>query len=142
MNHWLVKQEPEDYAFAQFVKDQRTDWTGVRNFQARNFLRAMATGDAVLYYHSGGEKAVVGEAAVSRVAFPDPTAGPDEQKGAWVAVELRAGEAFRRAVSLAEMKADPALRDLLLVKQSRLSVLPVTPAQYARILQLADRMEQ
>ena len=145
MNHWLVKQEPEDYAFSQFVKDRRTDWTGVRNFQARNFLRAMATGDAVLYYHSGGEKAVVGEATVSRAAFPDPTAGPHEQKGAWVAVELRAGKAFVCAVSLAEMKADPTLRDLLLIKQSRLSVLPVTPTQYARILELAaqpDRTDQ
>ena len=138
MNHWLVKQEPEDYAFAQFAKDGRTDWTGVRNYQARNFLRAMAVGDAVLYYHSGEEKAVVGTATVSRAAFSDPTAGLDEAKGQWVAVELRAGEAFPRAVGLAEIKADAALQDLLLVTHSRLSVMAVTPAQYNQIVRLAS----
>lgn len=137
MNHWLVKQEPEEYAFAQFVKDRRTDWTGVRNYQARNFLRAMVEGDAVLYYHSGDEKAVVGTATVSRAAFPDPTAGPDEEKGQWIAVELRAGKTFSRAVPLAEIKADAALKDLLLVRHSRLSVMPVTAEQYARIVHLA-----
>ena len=137
MNHWLVKQEPEDYAFAQFVKDKRTDWTGVRNFQARNHLRAMAKGDTVLYYHSGEEKAIVGTATVLRPAFPDPTMEPDEEKGQWVAVELRAGKACKRALPLAEIRADPALGNLPLVKQSRLSVLPVGPAEYARILHLA-----
>ena len=137
MNHWLVKQEPEDYAFAQFARDGRTDWTGVRNFQARNFLRAMVVGDAVLYYHSGTQKAVVGTATVSRAAFPDPTATDDEAKGQWVAVELRAGEVFGRAVSLTEIKADPALGDLPLIRHTRLSVMPVTPAQYARIVRLA-----
>ena len=138
MNHWLVKQEPEDYAFAQFARDARTDWTGIRNFQARNYLRAMTVGDAVLYYHSGGEKAVVGMATVSRAAFPDPTAEADEAKGQWVAVELRADEALPRAVTLAEIKADPALQDLLLIRHTRLSVVPVTAAQHARILHLAS----
>lgn len=137
MHHWLVKQEPEDYAFAQFAEEGRTNWTGVRNFQARNFLRAMSVGDAVLYYHSGAEKAVVGTAVVSRTAFPDSTAEVDEERGQWVAVELRAGEAFARAVTLAEIKADPALAEMPLIRHTRLSVMPVTPAQYARIVHLA-----
>ena len=137
MHHWLVKQEPEDYAFARFARDGRTDWTGVRNFQARNNLRAMSVGDAVLYYHSGGEKAVVGTATVSRAAFPDPTMGSEEQKGQWIAVELRADEALARPVTLAAIKADAALRDLPLIRHTRLSVMPVAAAQYARILRLA-----
>ena len=137
MNHWLVKQEPEDYSFAQFAQDKRTDWTGVRNYQARNYLRAMQAGDAVLYYHSGGERAVVGTATVSRGAFPDPTTEPDEQKGAWVAVELQAGEAFASPLPLAAVKADPALQNLPLVRHTRLSVIPVTRAEYEHILRLA-----
>ncbi len=137
MNHWLVKQEPEDYSFAQFARDKRTDWTGVRNFQARNYLRAMQTGDAVLYYHSGGEHAVVGTATVSRAAFPDPTTEPDEQKGTWVAVELRAGEAFANPLPLAAVKADPALQNLPLVRHTRLSVMPVARTEYEHILRLA-----
>lgn len=137
MNHWLVKQEPEDYAFAQFVKDKRTDWTGVRNFQARNSLRSMEKGDAVLYYHSGEERAIVGTATVSRTAFPDPTVEPDEEKGAWVAVELHAGKALASPLPLASVKADALLKNMVLAKNSRLSVMPVTVAEHARILQLA-----
>ncbi len=136
MNHWLIKQEPGDYAFAQFVKDKRTDWTGVRNFQARNNLSAMKTGDAVLYYHSGDERAIVGTATVSRAAFPDPTTEPDEEKGAWVAVELRAGETLKNPLPLAAVKADALLKDMVLAKNSRLSVMPVSPAEHARILHL------
>ena len=81
MNHWLVKQEPEDYPFAQLVKDSRTAWTGVGNFQARNHLRAMRNGDRVLYYHSGKEKAIVGTTQVSREAFADPTVAADDPPG-------------------------------------------------------------
>ena len=138
MNHWLVKQEPEDYAFTQFAQDGRTDWTGVRNYQARNYLREMKEGDAVLYYHSGGERAVVGTAHVSRAAFPDPTAEPDEQKGAWVAVGLRAGQAFANPLPLAAIKADLALQDMPLVRHTRLSVMPVTRVEYERIVRLAS----
>ena len=90
MNYWLVKSEPDTYGWPQFVADRRTDWTGVRNYQARNFLRAMKTGDQVLYYHSGKEKAVVGTATVSRAAFPDPTADPEDAD--WSAVELCPGK--------------------------------------------------
>ena len=134
MNHWLVKQEPDDYAFAQFAKDKRTDWTGVRNYTARNHLRAMKKGDAVLYYHSGGERAIVGTATVAREAFPDPTMEAGEEKGAWVAVELRAGKPLGRALSLTEIKADPHLQNLPLIRLSRLSVMPVTREEYECIL--------
>ena len=137
MNHWLVKQEPEDYALARFIEDEHTEWTGVRNFQARNYLRAMRAGDPVLYYHSGGERAIVGTATVSRAAFADPTMEAGEEKGQWVAVGLRAGETLRREVPLAEIKADPVLRNMVLAKNSRLSVMPVSPEEYARILHLA-----
>ncbi len=136
MNHWLVKQEPEDYSFAQFAKDKRTDWIGVRNFQARNNLRAMQVGDAVLYYHSGEERAIVGMARVSRTVFPDPTMEADEEKGQWVAVELTAGKALKNPLPLAAVKADATLKNMVLAKNSRLSVMPVSPEEYARILHL------
>ena len=138
MNHWLVKQEPEDYAFTQFSKDERTDWTGVRNFQARNNLRAMKEGDAVLYYHSGEERAVVGTATVSHSAFPDPTMAADEEKGQWVAVELQAVSALKNPLPLAAIKADPALKNMVLAKNSRLSVMPVSREEYEHILRLAS----
>ncbi len=137
MNYWLVKQEPEDYPFSQLVKDRQTDWTGVRNFQARNNLRAMKTGDHVLYYHSGAQKAVVGTATVSREAFPDPTVTADDPKGDWFAVELRAGESLPHPVTLAEIKTDPVLSNLLLVRHSRLSVMPVGQVEYAHLLRLS-----
>ena len=139
MNYWLVKQEPEDYPFARLVEDKRTDWTGVRNFQARNNLRAMKQGDRVLYYHSGGEKAVVGTAHVSREAFPDPTVAADDPHGEWFAVELCADRPFARPLPLGEIKADPALHDLPLVKQSRLSVMPVSRAAFEHVLAVTRR---
>ena len=134
MNYWLVKQEPEDYPFAQLVKDKRTAWTGVRNFQARNYLRAMKNGDRVLYYHSGKDKAIVGTARVSREVFADPTVAGDDPPGEWFAVELSADASLARPLPLAEIKADPALRNLPLVKQSRLSVMPVGRAEFEHIL--------
>ena len=135
MKHWLVKQEPAAYPFSQLVADGRTAWTGIRNYQARNFLREMRVGDTVLYYHSVEEKAVVGVASVSRTAFPDPTMDQAEMKGEWVAVELKAGEALARPVGLAEIKADPALAGLLLARHSRLSVMPVGAAEFRRIME-------
>ena len=132
MNHWLTKSEPETYSFAQLVADKRTDWTGVRSYQARNFLRAMKVGDQVLYYHSGKEKAVVGLATVTRPAFPDPTADPDE--GDWSAVELRAGEPLPAPVTLAAIRTDPSLAKMMLLSHSRLSVQPVSPAEFERII--------
>jgi predicted RNA-binding protein with PUA-like domain len=132
MNHWLVKQEPAEYAWADFVRDGRTAWTGVRNFQARNHLRAMKRGDRVLYYHSGEERAVVGVARVEREAYPDPTA----TEGDWSCVDLVPVKALARPVTLAEIKADPALKDMPLLRQARLSVMPLTAAQFRRVLAL------
>ena len=139
MNYWLVKQEPEDYPFSRLVADGHTDWTGVRNFQARNNLRAMKNGDRVLYYHSGGEKAIVGTVRVSREAFPDSTLAADDPPGEWFAVELSADKPLARPLPLAEIKTDPALQDLPLVKQSRLSVMPVSRAAFEHILAVTRR---
>lgn len=131
MNYWMVKQEPSSYSFDDFSKDGATDWTGVRNYQARNNLIAMKKGDKVLFYHSGDEKAVVGHATVSKPQFPDPT---DE---AWVAVELAAGKKFKNSVPLSAIKANMALKDIALVKNSRLSVLPLTKDEYDEVVSMA-----
>lgn len=131
---WLVKQEPEDYSWSQFVRDGRAAWTGVRNFQARNNLRAMKAGDRVFYYHSGEERQIVGLARVVRAAYADPTA----KEGDWAAVDLAPVAPLARAVTLQEIKADPALKSLLLVRNSRLSVMPISENGFARILELAD----
>jgi len=130
---WLVKQEPSAYPFERFMADGRTTWDGVRNATARIHLRGMKRGDRVLYYHSGDQKAVVGLARVARAAYPDPTA----KEGDWVAVDLEADAALRRPVTLAEIKADATFADFALVRMSRLSVLPVSAAQLARILAMA-----
>ncbi|HWW00301.1 MAG TPA: EVE domain-containing protein [Candidatus Acidoferrum sp.] len=133
MQFWLVKQEPEAYSWAMLVKDRRTAWTGVRNFQARINLRAMKKGDLVFYYHSVSEKQVVGIARVEKEAYPDPTA----TEGEWVCVDLVPVNALRKPVSLDAIRADKVLAEMKLVKQSRLSVTPVTPDQFNRILKLA-----
>ena len=133
MNYWLVKQEPTAYSWDDFVKDGKTAWTGVRNFQARNNLRAMRAGDRVLFYHSVTDKAIVGEAEVLREAFTDPTA----REGNWVAVELKPNKALSRRVSLEEIKANKKLSQLALVRSPRLSVMPVTADEYRSILALS-----
>jgi predicted RNA-binding protein with PUA-like domain len=132
-NYWLVKQEPADYSWSDFVKDGGTQWTGVRNFAARNHLRGMKAGDAVFYYHSGEEKRVVGLARVKREAFPDPTA----EEGDWSAVEIAPVKALAAPVSLAAIKADAVLKDMVFVRQSRLSVSPLNASQFERLLKLA-----
>jgi len=131
---WLVKQEPEDYSWSTFCADQRAAWTGVRNFQARNNLRAMTQGDSVFYYHSGAEKQVVGLARVAKTAYPDPTA----KEGDWSAVDLVPVKSLRQPVPLAAMKADAVLKEMALLRQSRLSVSPVTETQARRLLELAE----
>jgi len=131
-NHWLVKQEPEAYSWQTFVQDGGTAWTGVRNYQARNNLRAMKPGDGVFYYHSGVDKAVVGLAEVAKEAYPDPTA----KEGDWVAVELKPLKPFGQPVSLQVIKGDPLLKQMVLVRNSRLSVMPVTAQEFNRILTL------
>jgi predicted RNA-binding protein with PUA-like domain len=133
VNYWLVKQEPTAYSWDDFVKEGKTAWTGVRNFQARNNLRSMKTGDRVLFYHSVTDKAIIGEAEVLREAFPDPTA----TEGNWIAVELKPIKPLRRRVSLEEVKADKKLSQLALVRSPRLSVMPVTADEYRVILALS-----
>ena len=134
MNYWLVKSEPEAYAWSTLVKEGRTGWTGVRNFQARNNLRAMKTGDVVFYYHSGDEKSVVGLARVTREAYPDPTAA----EGDWSAVDIVPVKAAAKPVPLAVIKADKVLKETALVRQSRLSVTPLTADQFKRLLALTE----
>jgi len=132
MQHWLVKQEPEKYPWAQFIKDKGTYWDGVRNYQARNNLRAMAKGDGVLYYHSVSEKAVVGVAEVTREAYPDPTA----KEGDWSVVDLKPVQAMATPVTLAQIKAEPKLAGMGLLKQSRLSVSPLSAKEFRLILKM------
>ena len=128
--YWLVKSEPEAYAWADLVRDGRTAWTGVRNYQARIHLNAMRRGDGVLFYESVTTKAVVGTATVAKTAFPDTTA---DEPG-WVAVELKAGSPLPRPVTLAQIKADAALAGIALLRQSRLSVMPLTAAEFGHIV--------
>jgi predicted RNA-binding protein with PUA-like domain len=134
MNYWIVKQEPEDYSFADFVADGKTAWTGVRNYQARNNLRAMKVGDKVLFYHSGEEKAVVGQARVEKAAYADPTA----KEGDWVAVDLKAGKPLKNPVTLAALKADKLLKDIALVRNSRLSVSSIQANEFSRIVEISE----
>ena len=132
MNYWTVKSEPESYGWAQFVKDGKTDWTGVRNFQARINLAAMKNGDTVFFYHSVTDKAIVGVAKVTREAFRDPTA----KEGDWVAVELVPVKALARPVTLEQIKADKIFAESPLVRSSRLSVSPFNTEQGKRVLEL------
>ncbi len=130
---WLVKQEPSTYSWSDFVADKTTSWTGVRNFTARNNLRAMQKGDDVFFYHSMTGKEIVGLATVSRTAHPDPTA----KEGDWSAVELKAGKALARPVTLDEIKRTPRLKEMALLRYSRLSVQPVTAAEFKEVLRLS-----
>lgn len=132
-NYWLVKQEPEAYSWSDFVKDGKTAWTGVRNFQARNNLRAMKKGDLVMFYHSVSDKQVVGIAKVDKEFYPDPTA----EEGDWSVVDLVPVKPLKIFVSLEQIKADATLKDMPLVRQSRLSVTPLNEAQFKRLLELA-----
>jgi predicted RNA-binding protein with PUA-like domain len=131
---WLVKQEPTAYSWEQFVADGKTDWTGVRNFQARNNLRRMKVGDEVLFYHSVNGKAVVGVARVTKEAFADPTAA----NGDWSAVELEPERAVTPPVTLDQIKAESELQEIPLLKQSRLSVMPLTKEEFQGILNLTS----
>ena len=129
---WLVKQEPEGYSWDDFVRDGRTEWTGVRNFQARNNLRQMKAGDRVLFYHSGSGKCVVGIAEVAKAAYPDPTA--DEAQ--WIAVDLKPVKPLKKEVSLADMREHSKLSNMLLIRQSRLSVMPLAKEEFETIVKL------
>ena len=132
---WLVKQEPSAYSWTNFVADGKTAWTGVRNYTARNNLRAMQKGDAVLYYHSVTDKAVFGIARVIREAYADPTA----TEGDWSAVDLAPEKALPRPVTLDEIKRNPKLKEMALLRLSRLSVQPITSAEFQEILRMAGQ---
>ena len=133
-SYWLVKSEPNKYSWDDFVKDGSTYWDGVRNAQARNNLRAMSKGDLVLYYHSNEGKEVVGIARVTQESYQDPTT-PDER---WLVVDLEPVKPLKENVTLAMIKDDPKLRDVALVKQSRLSVMPIEKPHFERILALGN----
>jgi predicted RNA-binding protein with PUA-like domain len=135
MKHfWLVKQEPTSYSWSDFVAEGETSWTGVRNFAARNNLRKMKRGDEVLFYHSGNDKAVVGIAKVTRTAYPDPTA----KEGDWSTVDLAAVKPLSRPVTLREIKANSRLKGIPLVRQSRLSVMPLGGAEFREVMNMAS----
>lgn len=133
MNYWMVKSEPTSYSWTDFEKKGEDVWDGVRNYQARNFLREMKKGDQVLFYHSGKDKAVVGIAEVSEEAFPDP------KDGDWVAVNLKSKSPLQNPVSLLAIKADDRLSEMLMLKQSRLSVMAVTKAEFDLILKMSSK---
>lgn len=131
--YWLVKQEPSAYSWTDFVADGRTSWTGVRNYTARNNLREMQKGDKVLYYHSVTDKAVIGIAEVARTAYPDATA----QEGDWSAVDLISKQPLSRPVTLDEIKKNPRLKEMALLRLSRLSVQPVTSTEFQEIVRMS-----
>src|SRR5882724_8078320 len=134
-NFWLVKQEPSSYSWSDFVAEGQTSWTGVRNYAARNNLRKMRKGDEVLFYHSGGDKAVVGIAQVTRTAYPDPTAKEDD----WSTVDLAPVKPLRRAVTLSEIKDNLKLKGIPLVRQSRLSVMPLAEPAFREIVKMSTK---
>lgn len=126
MAHWLFKSEPEAYSWDKLVKDKRTGWTGVRNYQANNNMKAMKVGDTGFFYHSVSDKSVVGVVEVSKAHHPDPT----DETGRFGMVEVKALKPFPKPVTLDQIKADPRLQDLALIRQSRLSVMPIDAASW------------
>jgi predicted RNA-binding protein with PUA-like domain len=135
--HWILKTEPSDYSFADLQRDRRTRWSGVSNPVALKHLRSMAPGDEVMIYHTGDEKRIVGLARVAGAPYPDPDAG-DERR---TVVDVSAGEPLAKPVTLATIKADPAFAELALVRQGRLSVVPVPDQLWKRLLELGGRAD-
>ncbi len=132
INYWLVKSDPEEYGWENLLQDKNTSWTGVRNFAARNHLRAMKKGDHVLFYHSQSDKAVVGISKVVKEHFPDKTAS----EGDWSAVEIAAMKPLKNPVTLARIKTEKKLKDIALIRQSRLSVMPLTKEEFDMIVNM------
>lgn len=132
MKHWLIKTEPGTYAWRDLCRDGKTSWDGVRNFQARNNIRAMRPGDRALFYHSVSEKRILGVVRIVAEPYPDPTA----RDGDWSAIDVEPESAFQRPVTLAEIKSERTLRSMALLKQSRLSVQPVKKSEFDRIVAL------
>jgi len=133
MAYWLIKSEPSAYSWDQLVKDKKTSWTGVRNFQAQINLKAMKTGDRAFFYHSGEGKEIVGIAEVTKTAYPDST----DKEGKSITVDFKAVEPVKKKVTLAEIKADPKFKEMKLVRQSRLSVSPVSDEHWKLLLKMA-----
>jgi predicted RNA-binding protein with PUA-like domain len=133
MRYWLVKTDPEAYSWEQFLKDKTTVWDGVRNYQARNNLKEMKTGDRVLFYNSGEDREVKGIVVVTKEFFPDPTT--DDER--WVAIGLKVEKKFKKYVTLDIIKNDKSLADIALIRQSRLSVMPLTEPEFQRITELS-----
>lgn len=134
MNYWLVKSEPEAYSYDRLEKEGKTMWEGVRNYAARNNLRAMHKGDLVLFYHSVKGLEVVGICKVTKEAYPDPTA----EKGDWSVVDLAPVKRFTKPVSLQDIKATPELQNIGLVRIGRLSVMPLEQAEFEKILEMGE----
>lgn len=132
MNYWLVKTEPDTYSWNDLLKDKKTIWDGVRNFQARSHLKKMEKGDIVFIYHTGEEKAIIGLSQVAKPAYPDP------KDAEWVVVELAARKQLKKPITLAQIKSDKRLSDMVLVRASRLSVQPVKIAEYDLIIGLSE----
>ncbi len=133
MAYWLIKSEPSAYSWDQLVKDKKTSWTGVRNFQAQINLKAMKVGDRAFFYHSGEGKEIVGIAEVTKTAYPDTT----DKEGKSVTVDFKAVEPVKKKVTLAEIKADPKFKEMKLVRQSRLSVSPVSDEHWKLLMKMA-----
>lgn len=133
MNYWLIKSDPDTYSFEQMLKDKITIWDGVRNYQARNYLAQMKKGDKLLFYHSGKEKSIVGIVSLIEESFPDPTTDDP----AWLAVKVGEPKKFDKKISINEMKNNPILKNMLLFKQSRLSVMPLSKDEFNEITRLA-----
>lgn len=135
MQYWLIKSEPENYSWEEFEKKGTEMWNGVRNYAARNHLRAMHKKDLCLFYHSGKETAIVGIAEVVKTAYPDPTA----TEGDWSAVDVKPIKKLKRPITLQEIKKEKSLADMILIKISRLSVQPLTEYQYKLILDMSNK---
>jgi predicted RNA-binding protein with PUA-like domain len=133
VQYWLVKSDPDTYSWDDLKKEGTTSWDGIRNYAARLHLKAMKKGDKVLVYHSGGESVIKGLATVTKELYPDPTSKEQE----WFSVELKAGNEFKNSVSLAQIKKTPSLKNMTLLKISRLSVMPVTEKEFETIVSLS-----
>jgi len=136
MAYWLVKSEPDAFSWQQQVENKVEPWTGVRNHMAKNNLKAMRKGDRAFFYHSNIGKEIVGVVEVAREAYPDPSVAPDDPKGDWVCVDMKAVGPMPTPVTLAAIKAEPKLADVALIRMSRLSVMPITPEHWKLICKM------
>lgn len=135
MQYWLLKSDPEAYSWENLEKDKTTVWDGIRNFQARNNLKLMKVGDIALFYHSNQGTDIVGQVVITKEAYNDPTT--DDIR--WFVIEIGIDRKYKRSITLAEMKKNPILQNIGLIKQSRLSVMPISPEEYNEIVNICDK---